>query len=116
MDISQENAQHTLEKVQRITGDLHKARATVDAVGKVLGCAENEVVVEKAAALVSELAKVAGERDQIRQALAKANGEIEALRKMPAAPKGAVRVVQRAQDNHELGTTLTALHEGRRNA
>lgn len=108
MNISQENASDTLEKIQQVKGDLVKARAARDAAEQALQKAQTEHA--------EALSKITAERDEIRQALAKANGEIEALRKMPAAPKGALRVVQRTQENHELGTTLAARHEGPRNA
>jgi hypothetical protein len=82
---------------------LQKALSSVAAIGKALGCGENEVVLEKAAALVADLAKVTGERDTLQANLAKATTEITELKKQAAAPKGPARIIEKTQDNDGLG-------------
>jgi hypothetical protein len=95
-------------ELAKAADELQKALASVDAIGKALGCANGEAPVEKAAALVADLAKVTGERDTAQQALTKATGEIETLKKQVAAPKGPARAIEKTQDNGDLGETLPA--------
>lgn len=74
---------------------LQKALATVDAIGKALGCAEGEAPIEKAAALVTDLAKVTGERDQLQKDMEEIRKFAEEIGQQVAKPKGAVTVVEK---------------------